>query len=82
MPKYVLHTEKKKRKVGLTDYKLKCFPPEYKPPPLPPYIRSPPLSPEYRPIKCVLCLYIRPGRINGILLHFFSKYEQIGENKG
>ena len=34
---------------------------------------SPLPNPEYRPIKFVLCLYIRPGCINGILRQFLCQ---------
>ena len=47
--------KKKKHVISLTDCKLKSvFPLQYKPP-------------EYRPINFVVCPYIPPGRINGIL---------------
>ena len=51
----MLYTRKKERKVGLTD----CHP-KHKPP-------TPRPAPKYRSIKFVLCPYINPGRINGIL---------------
>ena len=58
MPKYKLYTGKKERKViSFTDCKLKYFSSQIYPPP----------PPEYGPIKFVLCPYIRPGHINGIL---------------
>ena len=64
MPKYVLYTGKKKEKFNRLQSEVFCvFPPEYKQPPSPP---------EYRPIKFILCPYIRPGRINEILRYLFS----------
>ena len=39
---------------------------------IPPYISLPPPLPrEYRLIKFVLCRYVRPGRINGILRYYW-----------
>ena len=56
-----------KRKKSLTDCKVKCFVFF-----LPNISKPHPPSPEYRPIKFILCPYIRPGRINEILRYLFS----------
>ena len=65
----VPYTGKKKEKFNRLQSEVFCvFLPEYELPPIPP---SPP-PPEYRPIKFILCPYIRPGHINEILRYLCS----------
>ena len=53
--------EKRKKSNKFNRLQIEVFPPEYKTS----HIQAPP--PEYGPIKFVLCPYICPGRINGLL---------------